>query len=220
MNMATWVTVQNVKICCMWNLYFTFAKTVEMTWNSSYCKNFGCRDFDQVIRYDHRCDSVGWSCRREREQEGKQTTVRGRPRAIPVQSPLKTKTYYFFYYEWPAMQAHLSWQRPDDKELPEFIHLKKEDKYRYLLHPQSLIYSFPCFHNYDTRWYSFHRKFVHRSATSNQRTSFRRDPLHLQHRAASSPASTPRLIAFMNIHHRLWFHTCSNRSRRLSLHNN
>lgn len=74
-----------------------------------------CRGFDQVKRYDHRSDSVGWSCTREREQEGKQTTVRGDPGQSPCNLPSKPKHTIFLLWmtchESAPVMAKAGWQR-------------------------------------------------------------------------------------------------------------
>lgn len=139
-----------------------------------------------------------WFCRlklqkrtERKRARGKQTSE-GRPRAIPVRSPLKTKTYYFFIMnDLPCKRTrHGKGRMTKNYQDSSSI---KEAKSRYLLHPQSLIYSFwptlsDAFIIYDTR-YSFHRSFsialLHRideQISAEIINIYSNQPLHLQHR--------------------------------------
>ena len=118
--------------------------------------------------------SVGWSSRnerREREQEEnrpEREETPGNPRAI---SP-RNQNILFFYYVWPAMQAHLSWQRPDDKELPGFDLLEKRGLIPISFTSTNTHLLLGCFHYFHTR-YSFHRILIDSSATSHWRNGCR-----------------------------------------------
>ncbi len=52
---------------------------------------------------------------KQREKAG-HGTPEGRTRANPRANSPQIKIEFFYYFLWPAMQAHLPWQRPDDKE--------------------------------------------------------------------------------------------------------
>ena len=98
-----------------------------------------------------------WICRLKLQKRTERKRARGKthqwektpgnPRAV---SPQNQNILFFLLWmtchaRAPVM-AKAGWQRATRIYPPR----KKEAKFRYLLHPQSLIYSFWCFHNYDT----------------------------------------------------------------------
>lgn len=59
----------------------------------------------------------------------------------PCDLPLKPTKLFFYYFFWPAKQAHLTWQRSDDKISQDLIlNTLSASRHIILIHPTSILY--------------------------------------------------------------------------------